>query len=98
MWSDSKTTISWIKSDHRRYKPFVAHRVNEILEGSELSDWRWLSSEMNPADFGTRIRSNRRQSFCASKPSFLLESQSDWPEQVRLEETDEEMRAIIALL
>lgn len=39
-WSDSHTVIQWKKSDHRKYKQYVANRVAEILENSEEEQWR----------------------------------------------------------
>ncbi|XP_036330280.1 uncharacterized protein LOC118742367 [Rhagoletis pomonella] len=92
MWSDSKTVLAWIKSDHRRYKPYVAHRVNEILENSELDEWRWLPSALNPADFGTRPRDRKRESFWLTGPKFLKEEEKNWPPNVVCDATNVELR------
>ncbi|XP_075162836.1 uncharacterized protein LOC142235466 [Haematobia irritans] len=53
-WSDSHTVIKWIRADHRKYKQYVANRVSEILEDSEITDWRWCPTALNPADTATR--------------------------------------------
>lgn len=99
-WSDSKTVISWIKSDHRRYKPFVANRVSEILDHSEVSDWRWVPSAMNVADDATRdvdppkFESTARWIF---GPEWLID-ENDWPTEEIIQETTEEKRVAESVL
>ncbi|XP_053685846.1 uncharacterized protein LOC128735386 [Sabethes cyaneus] len=53
-WSDSSTVCSWIKSDVRRYRQFVAFRVNEILSLSSIDEWQWISTKVNVADEATK--------------------------------------------
>ncbi|XP_053661172.1 uncharacterized protein LOC128710156 [Anopheles marshallii] len=53
-WTDSKNVISWIRSDHRRYSPFVAVRVSELVESTKAEEWQWLSTKLNVADDATK--------------------------------------------
>lgn len=81
-WTDSKTVIKWIASQNRRYKPFVAHRVAEILAATDVSHWRWLPTQYNVADEATR--SNCQVEFSAlsrwlAGPSFLKQKEEFWP-------------------
>ena len=53
-WVDSANVGFWIQGQSRNYKPFVAHRVGEINDGSSPEQWRHVPSKVNPADQGTR--------------------------------------------
>ncbi|XP_041675272.1 uncharacterized protein LOC121530366 [Drosophila eugracilis] len=82
LWTDSKTVLHWISSTHRRYKQFVGNRVAEILESTEVSQWRWIPSAENVADDATRPQRHVDLSQGArwmSGPSFLRESEEQWP-------------------
>ncbi|GFX19895.1 integrase catalytic domain-containing protein [Trichonephila clavipes] len=52
-WSDSKITLAWLKSEPRRWQPFVANRVAQIQELTNVH-WNFVSGLENPADCGTR--------------------------------------------
>lgn len=84
LWTDSRTVVSCIKSDHRQYKPFVAHRVSEILESTQENDWYWVPTKLNAADKATKT-SNRCEydvnSVWISGPEFLLLEKEKWPSQ-----------------
>jgi len=35
-WTDSKTVLCWLRNDARSVKPFISHRVGEILDLSDV--------------------------------------------------------------
>ncbi|GFU26835.1 integrase catalytic domain-containing protein [Trichonephila clavipes] len=50
----SPITLAWLKSDPRRWQPFVANRVAQIQELTPNVHWNFVSGLENPADCGTR--------------------------------------------
>jgi hypothetical protein len=57
-WTDSKVVLSWISSESRRFKQYIAVRVGEILELTSLSKWLYIPSKLNVAGIATRWQSN----------------------------------------
>ena len=52
-WTDSFTTLCWIKHD-RPWKQYVQHRVEEIRKLTEKSAWRFCPGKENPVDIPSR--------------------------------------------
>ncbi|XP_049316914.1 putative mediator of RNA polymerase II transcription subunit 26 [Bactrocera dorsalis] len=105
LWSDLKTVIKWIQSEHRRYKPFVQHRIAEILASTSISNWRWIPTKHNVADEATRandcINFNPTARWSRGPP-FLRQNEQAWPsEDITVsgnDEPDEELRPKFALV
>ncbi|XP_073821618.1 uncharacterized protein [Musca autumnalis] len=90
-WSDSKTVLSWLSMDPKNFKPFVMYRVGEILESTNITQWNWVPSKLNPADFATKIGSCNEDLWFHG-PKFLEEDESSWPKSPVLAQTNEEVR------
>lgn len=99
LWSDSETVLKWIRSTQRRYKPFVAFRVAEVVESAPASTWRWVPTSMNVADDATRVNQPfhfEPNSRWTRGPDWLLENAENWPVQkivATAEKIDEEERS-----
>lgn len=93
-WSDSRTVLSWIKSDMRNFKPYVACRVSEILEHTHDQQWNWIPTNMNIADVSTRMKvvDTSSTSEWFHGPGFLYQHQSQWPNPEVIPDTNEEKR------
>ena len=89
-WSDSMTIIRWIKSEPRTKQIFVAHRLGEIGELTEASEWHWVPSGQNPSDDATRWTDGASQSHerWVSGPQFLRNPEEMWPKEKPLSETN----------
>ncbi|XP_062702726.1 uncharacterized protein LOC134285619 [Aedes albopictus] len=95
-WTDSKTVLSWIHSDHRRYRQFVACRIGEILSKSNPAEWRYVPSKVNVADDGTKWASGpnlKPDSRWLKGPDFLWKPEECWPRQAEPEATIIEIRS-----
>ncbi|XP_053699404.1 uncharacterized protein LOC128746376 [Sabethes cyaneus] len=82
IWTDSSVVLSWIRADPRNYRPFVANRVGEILENTVVDEWRWVPSELNPADEATKWGSGpyfSNDSKWFNGPKFLSLPEREWP-------------------
>ena len=82
--TDSACVISFIRNNNKRFHKFVANRITIIYDASLPSQWRYVSSEGNPADDASRdlavdtiIKKNR----WINVPDFLWEPESRWPVQ-----------------
>ncbi|XP_055604724.1 uncharacterized protein LOC129752959 [Uranotaenia lowii] len=95
-WSDSRDVLCWIRSDHRRYSHYVGHRVSEILDTTQIGDWKWVPTDENVADEATKWqRLPDLKSGCRwlSGPEFLREDEAAWPvERFGKSCTEEELR------
>ncbi|XP_055604358.1 uncharacterized protein LOC129752608 [Uranotaenia lowii] len=101
LWTDSRTAQSWINADPRNYRPFVAHRIGEILEHTTAADWRWVPSKLNPADEATKWGCGpyfKEDALWFSGPEFLRLSEENWPgSSTNVQTTDEEKRATVLI-
>jgi hypothetical protein len=99
-WTDSKTVLAWLKSDTGRFKPFVAHRVAEITELTDFRDWRWVPTDLNPADDATRDIDPVNQGRWLNGPDFLKQPEELWPRtdtEVSVDPQDVEVKFVCQL-
>ncbi|XP_075158026.1 uncharacterized protein LOC142231296 [Haematobia irritans] len=78
-WSDSKTVLNWLKMDPRRFQQFVMYRVGEILEYTDVPQWRWIPSKNNPADLVTKPTNSKNSDMWFLGPTFLRRPENEWP-------------------
>ena len=75
-WTDSMTVLRYIRNVSTRFKIFVAHRVQQIQDLSEVSAWNYVPTDKNPADHASRGFSpsdTSKLKFWLNGPSFLKE-------------------------
>ena len=72
-WTDSKIVLAYISNKAKKFHVFVANRVSQILQHSEIDQWSHIASDHNPADMASRGKQTAalNQSVWFSGPDFL---------------------------
>ncbi|XP_071580864.1 uncharacterized protein [Temnothorax nylanderi] len=84
LWSDSKTTLQWIRGHSSRWKTFVANRVAHIQLQLPDAQWRHVPGRDNPADCASRgIAPSEllHHPLWWTGPAWLQKDSSHWPNE-----------------
>ncbi|XP_075163067.1 uncharacterized protein LOC142235692 [Haematobia irritans] len=54
LWTDSSIVLGWLQKSPQTLKTFVANRVSEIQQFTNIANWKHIKTDDNPADLGTR--------------------------------------------
>ncbi|GFY09514.1 uncharacterized protein TNCV_4321931 [Trichonephila clavipes] len=81
LWSDSTTALWWIK-EYGNWSVFVANRVKEIRQLTQIQSWKYVPVNMNIADLLSRGCSPRQMlsSRWWERPSWLKQNSEFWPD------------------
>ena len=100
-WSDSQIVLGYIANETKRFRTFVANRVQLIRDHSEKEEWRCIDTKQNPADdasHGITASNIAKNSRWFKGPEFLWKSENEWPRGKAtplLQEDDPELKKII---
>ena len=99
-WTDSQIVLGYLKNDSKRFKVFVANRVQQIHDASKPSQWSHVTGVDNPADLasrGMKAEDLVKSTLWFKGPSFL---QQEWVDLNRtglgiVDPNDHELRKVI---
>ena len=92
-WTDSKVILGYINNEVKRFKIFVANRVQTIKENSNVEQWKYISSKDNPADDGSRgldATKVNKVTRWFNGPGFLWKPESEWTISTEFQSPNEE--------
>lgn len=92
LWTDSMTTLCWIKNE-RMWKQYVGQRVDEIHLLTRKDSWRLCPREINPGDLpshGLTTKELSTSNTWWNGPNFLHNPVNQWPETTQPAQTEEE--------
>jgi hypothetical protein len=78
-WSDSMTVLRYLRNVSSRFKIFVAHRVQQIQDLTDVHAWNYVPSAKNPADLASRGMQpddQEKLEFWLNGPAFLKQTSS----------------------
>lgn len=82
LWTDSTSTLYWIRNEPANLKVYVANRVASIQQNTDLKCWRYVNTKDNPADLLSRGM-KPSQLVCSKLwlhgPEWLALPEKDWP-------------------
>ncbi|KAK7913154.1 hypothetical protein WMY93_013365 [Mugilogobius chulae] len=80
-YTDSKVVLGYIYNQSRRFYVFVHNRVQRILQSTCSNQWKYIPSELNPADCGSRSVTATQLSSTTwlQGPAFLLKPSVQLP-------------------
>ena len=84
-WTDSTAVLKYIKNEDKRFYIFVSNRVTSIRDATQVSQWRYINTKDNPADYasrGMKVGDLLNRGSWIEGPKFLLDPEKNWPADI----------------
>jgi len=81
-WTDFTAVLQTLRNTSKRFPVFVANRLSKIEDGSNVSQWRYVPTTLNPADSASRgisVKKLMRSRVWLTGPGFLCSGEDCWP-------------------
>ena len=104
LWTDSQVVLNYISNESKRFKVFVANRVQMIRNNTNLSQWNYVKSADNPADsasWGLNRAKEAKMKQWFEGPTFLKLPKDSWNHKQEigpLESSDPEVKCNVNLV
>lgn len=82
-WTYNTSVLNYTRNEDGRFHTFVANRVSTI---THVSQWRYIDTKDNPADYasrGMKVGDYLNGGSWIEGPRFLLDPEKDWPSDIR---------------
>ena len=82
--TDSTSVLWWIRGHNRKFKPFVANRVGEIQISTSPDQWRYVPTNINPADYltrGVKLSELMKLKIWWEGPDYIHKDKEFWPKK-----------------
>ena len=83
-WTDSTSVLRYVHNENKVFHTFVANRIQYIRDHSSPHQWKYVPSQLNPADDASRgleAKMFLKRERWKSGPEFLWRPKSCWPQQ-----------------
>ena len=83
-WTDSKVVLDYINNAIKRFKTFVANRVQKIKGKTNVQQWHYVPTKENPtadASIGLNAARENSNSRWFQRPRFLWQEDKIWEKQ-----------------
>merc|ERR1711989_243806 len=72
-----------LQSKDKKQPVFVSNRVNRVLLSTKAQEWRWVPTDLNPADVvsrGARPKEEEKWKLFYGGPAYIRKDEDCWPE------------------
>ena len=80
-WTVSKIVLGYIFNETKRFRVFVANRIQKIISYTSKNQWNYVETKSNPADHASRgisVDDKRRSDQWCCGPEFLHRKDEEW--------------------
>lgn len=82
-WTDSQVVLGYLKNTSKRFRVYVANRIQQVRDHSNPESWFYIPSDQNPADHASRglLVNDLTKSNWFTGPEFLWQEPIMFPPQ-----------------